>query len=148
MAKLSFKQEFELEVGEDTYTGVLKELTKEQRKSFEATNKSKKEKTSQLEKKIKQLKKLKRRIEIKEKMEAWADVDTLEAELDTLEVELEERAEEISNPKELEKLYKQRLTLSIESLDLDAILSAGEEHGYQRVFETIIEDISEKKKGK
>jgi len=145
MAKLLFKQEFELEVGEETYTGVLNDLTKTQKQSFDKTNKQKKDDNKKLQKKVNQLKKIDRKITIKENLEKWDEVEALEAEKEGIETEVEQLTEKLSDPKPIEDMFKKRITMSVESDDIDAILKAGADHGYQNVFQTILKDIEEKR---
>jgi len=148
MAKLKFKQDFELEVGDDVYIGTLKDLTKAERKQFEEDNKSRKDDNNKLQKLLKQIKKTKRKIEVSEKLEQWDKVDTLENKLDDLEASFEELSEKIENPAYIEEMFKLRIKMSVESKDKEKILSIGEQYGYQKVFNTILEDVSEKARGK
>lgn len=143
MAKLLFQQDFTLEVGEEKYTGILNDLTRTQKQAFEKTNKQKKADTKVLQQKAKELTKIDRKIKIKEELEKWEEVETLEAEKETLEDEVEKLTEKLSDPKPIEAMFKKRIQDSVESDDLENILKAGADHGYQNVFQTILQDIEE-----
>lgn len=148
MAKLLFKQEFTLEVGEDTYKGILNDLTKTQKIAFEKINKQKKADNEALRKSANQLKKLDRKIEVKEKLEKWEEVEHLEEQKEVLEKEIEGLTEKLSDEKAIEDMFKKRLEYSIESDDKDQILEAGKNYGYQNVFQTILKDIEDKSEKK
>lgn len=148
MAKLLFKQEFTLEVGEDTYKGILNDLTKTQKIAFEKINKQKKADNEALRKSANQLKKLDRKIEVKEKLEKWEEVEHLEEQKEVLEKEIEGLTEKLSDEKAIEDMFKKRLEYSIESEDKDQILEAGKNYGYQNVFQTILKDIEDKSEKK
>ena len=144
MAKLIFEKEFELEVGEKTYTGVLHDLTKTQSQAFEKTNKQKIDDNKILQKKVKELTKIDRKIQVKEKLEKWDEVEALEEHKENLETEVEALTEKLSDPKPIEAMFKKRIEMSVESDDMDEILQAGAAHGYQNVFQTILQDIEDK----
>lgn len=143
MAKLIFKQEFTLEVGETAYKGILNDLTKTQKVAFEKINKQIKADNDSLRKKANRLKKLDRKIEVKENLNKWEEIEALENEKEKLEAEVEELTEKLSDPKVMEDMFKKRLEYSVESDDKDKILEAGKDHGYQNVFQTILKDIEE-----
>ena len=46
-----------------------------------------------------------------------------------------------------ENIYEARLELSIIGDDKDDIMAIGGEYGYKRVFDTIMEDLAERKTG-
>jgi len=54
---------------------------------------------------------------------------------------------DFKDSKDGDMLFKQRLMLSIESDDKDAIMAIGDEYNYKIIFDTIIKDISERKTG-
>lgn len=148
MAKLIFEQNFTLEVGNDKYDGVLHDLTRDQKTSFDKINKQKKDDSFTLSKKAKQVTKLARKIEVKENLQKWEEVEALETEKEKLEEEIEKLSEKLSDPKPIEDMFKKRIELSVESDDKDAILDAGKKYGYQNVFQTILQDIEERAKKK
>lgn len=144
MAKLIFEQNFTLEVGDDKFDGVLHDLTKSQKLSFDKINKQKKDDNKALTKLAKQVTKLGRKIDVKEKLEKWEEVEVLEAEKEKVEAEVEVLSEKLSDPKPIEDMFKKRLEMSVESDDKDKILEAGKDYGYQNVFQTILQDIEER----
>jgi len=143
MAKLKFIQDFTLEVKDEKYTGILQDLTKSQKATFDKLNKVKKDENKLLQTKLKKIKKLERKILINEKQEKWSVLESLEDQLTIIEDEVEVLTLKLSDPKPIEVMFKKRIQTSVVSDDLDAILEAGEEHGYQNVFQTILEDIED-----
>lgn len=143
MAKLFFKQEFVLEVGDKKYTGILNDLTKSQKLAFDKTNKKKKEDAKTLKDLSKKLAKISRKIEVKENLEKWDEIEVLELEKDDVVDELSNLSELLSDPQPIEDMFKKRIEYSVESDDKEAILEAGKDYGYQNVFQTILKDIEE-----
>ena len=124
--KLKLEHEFELTVGEDTFKGLFVDLTKKETKKLDEYSPTDE---------LKKASKLQRKIKVANEK----NKPKLENELDELI--------DIIDSYDTEKLYLERLTLSIKGDDKDAILAIGEQYGYSRVFDTIIEDIAERKEG-
>ena len=115
--QLKLIHDFELEVGEKMYSGTLRDLTKKEVKQIEKLSPTKE---------LKQLKKLERE---------EGDIDEINRLIDIVE------------GYDTEKVYKARLDMSLEGKHKDDILQVGEVYGYSRVYQTIIEDIAERKEG-
>jgi len=122
--KLKLEHEFELTVGDDTFKGLFVDLTKKETKKLD---------------KYSPTDELKKATKLQRKIKVASDKDKA-----ILENELDELLEAI-DAYDTEELYKQRLILSLKGDDKDAVLAVGERYGYNRVFDTIIEDISERK---
>ena len=118
--KLQLIHDFELEVDGTTYSGQFKDLTKKQIKTIDKLSPTKE---------LKQLKKLQRQEETPSVLNEMDAILEVIEEYDT------------------EDIYKKRLELSITGDDKKYILGVGEQYGYSRVFDTIIEDIAERKSG-
>ncbi len=116
--KLKLLHDFELEVGNDKYTGTLKDLTKGEIKKIEKLTPTKE---------LKELKKLQRKPE--------KNADRINELLD------------IIDDFDVDEVFKARLEKSIDSQFREQILVVGASYGYQRVFDTIMEDIADKKEG-
>jgi len=87
-------------------------------------------------KEVKSINKLSPRAEIKE-------LKKIEDRTSKRAIELED----IIDNFDTENIYQKRLSLSIMGDDKDAIMAVGEEYGYNRVFDTIIEDIAQRREG-
>lgn len=148
MAKLIFKDDFTLEVGENTYTGELLDLTKKQKKDWDKFNASKKSQHDELNTLYKKITRLKKNIEINEKLESWVDVKSIQKELEIVEDKAIIIKNALENTKDIEDMFKKRIEWSVSSDDKEEILKAGEEYGYRNVFETILRDLKEKKEKK
>jgi len=146
--KLSIEKEFDLEVGEDTYSGMFKDLTKKQDKELNKTLQKRKDKNTALQNLLKKIKKQERKIFVAEKQELWKEISTLEKSLDTLEAQTQKIVSELEDSDVLDSMFKSRLTMSISGEDKQKIMAIGEEYGYERVFSTIIDDIREKQEKK
>ena len=147
MAKLIFEKAFELEVQDKIYTGVLKDLDKSQKKSFDKKIQQNKTKAEELNKLVKRIKKLQRNIQVAEKQENWDKVETLENDLDHVELQAEKLTDELNDNNITESIFKERIVISVISDDKDEILSIGEQYGYQNVFNTIIKSTQEIQEG-
>ena len=143
--KLQLQSDFTLEVGSNTYLGTFTELTKKQEKDFTATYKKQNDRAKELNKIVKKVKKLERRIMIAEKLEDWLKIEVLEIDLDKVELEMEAKSAELEDNTNIEDMYKDRLESSIIAEKKEAILDIGKKYGYQKVFDTILKDITEKK---
>lgn len=148
MAKLLFKKDFTLEVGEEFFKGVFNDLNKSQKAEFEKSNKQKKSDNKKLQGLVRDLKKIARKIEVKEHLEKWDEVETLEEQKEVLESSTERLTEKLADPALIEAMFKKRIEISVESDDLDKILSAGEFYGYQNVYNTILQDIEDRQSKK
>ena len=144
--KLIFEEEFTLEVGEDKYTGTIRDLTKKER----AENKKKQDKPLSLIAKANKLatsiERLEKRIEIKEKLGEWSESEKLLIQIEKKKDDLEKSNIELEGNNFSDEIFKDRLEVSLSGDDKQKILDIGEEYGYQLVFETIQKDIIEKKK--
>jgi len=145
MAKIIFKQTFTLEVGEETYTGTLNDLSKSQKTEFEKISKKVKGETESLQKILLQIEKVDRRIFILEKLDKWDEILELEKEKESLIEEQSKIIATLNDGKGMDDIFKKRLELSLDSDDKDKILAAGKEYGYQNVFNTILQDIEDTK---
>jgi hypothetical protein len=145
MAKIIFKQTFTLEVGEETYTGTLNDLSKSQKTEFEKISKKVKGETESLQKILLQIEKVDRRIFILEKLDKWDEILELEKEKEVLIEEQSKLISTLNDGKGMDDIFKKRLELSLDSDDKDKILAAGKEYGYQNVFNTILQDIEDNK---
>jgi len=125
MAKLNISHYFEIDVGDETYTGEFTDLTKKQIKE---TNKLIPDDT------LKQLKKLNRKLRLADSEKQRVKI---EEQIDALE--------EVLKDHDIDDVYKRRLELSVSGDDKKSILEVGDKYGHKRVFETIIQDISERK---
>jgi len=144
--KLVFIEEFELEVGEESYKGTLRDLTKKERKDNEKKQKKALDLIKKSDKLVKEINSLNSRKEIKEKLNEWSECEKLLLEVDEKHNELEETNSQLENKNFNEDVFKDRLELSLGGDDKKTIMEIGEEYGYQKVFETIQKDIMEKKK--
>lgn len=143
MAKLNFKDEFTLEVGDDVYTGTLLDLDKKQKKDVNKIGEKAKAKNDELNSQYKQVARLQKNITINEKLNDWATVKTLQAELEALQDSAEALERELETDTSIERMFKRRMELTLVSDDKDEILAAGERYGYQNVYSTILQDIKE-----
>jgi hypothetical protein len=121
--KLQIAYEFELEVGDDKYTGTFIDPTKKQLKEIDKLAPTKE---------LKELEKVERKLSHKADPSMWARREEL---LD------------IVDGFDSDDLFKERLAISVKSEDFDAIMKVGEDYGYKRVFDTIIKDIAERREG-
>lgn len=143
MAKLNFKDEFTLEVGDDVYTGTLLDLDKKQKKDVNKIGEKAKAKNDELNSQYKRVARLQKNININENLNDWATVKTLQAELETLQDSAEALERELEADTSIERMFKRRMELTLVSDDKAEILAAGERYGYQNVYSTILQDIKE-----
>jgi len=136
------KEYFELEVGEDIYTGNMIQLSKKQIEAIEKMGN--KALLPKIEKAIRKSRKIERKIEIKEKLNDWESVEKLQDELskheelvDTLTIEIDKINQD--------DLYKKRLELSLVSDEKREIMELGKKYSYENVLNTILLDIKERK---
>ena len=136
------KEYFELEVGEDIYTGNMIQLSKKQIEAIEKMGN--KALLPKIEKAIRKSRKIERKIEIKEKLNDWESVEKLQDELskheelvDTLTIEIDKINQD--------DLYKKRLELSLVSDEKREIMDLGKKYSYENVLNTILLDIKERK---
>ncbi len=141
--KLQIKDEFTLEVGEDTYQATLCDLTKEQEMLFDKMFSKQKSLTKELGKLFKKISRVERKISIAEQSDSWDEVKKLEGVLDVLLSQSAELADKENDNTAIELMYKKRMEVSIEGDDKEALIKIGETYGYARVFETILQDIRE-----
>ena len=146
--KLQFEQPFTLEVGEDTYEASFRDLTKAEEKKINKSFSQKKQQSKQLNKYMNKLKKLRRSIEIDEKLEKWTEIKDSEAEVTQVEADMEALTDKIESGNTIDEMFMTRLELSVVGGDRDKILAIATEYGAERVFKTIMEDLSERKEGK
>ena len=147
MAKFIFENEFSLEVGNNVYTGTLRELTKLEKKEIDKANKSKKDQNDKLGKVLKETSRVQRKIDIAEKQDDWNKVESLNETLCELEKESATLADALDDNSTIEKLFKRRLEKSLTSDDKKTILALGGQYSYERLFMTILEGVREKKEG-
>ena len=148
MAKLIFERDFVLEVGEDTYTGVVRDMTKIEEKKIAKMSKAIKDKAEESYKNYNKIKSITKKMQIKEKLGKWGDIEILADKLEDLEARNEELNNAVTNSDSLEKQFKERFNLTVISDDKEAIIEVADKYGYKNVFETILQDVTEKKEGK
>ena len=148
MAKLIFERDFVLEVGEDTYTGVVRDMTKIEEKKIAKMSKAIKDKAEESYKNYNKIKSITKKMQIKEKLGKWGDIEILADKLEDLEARNEELNNAVTDSDSLEKLFKERFNLTVISDDKEAIIEVADKYGYKNVFETILQDVTEKKEGK
>lgn len=143
MAKLNFKDEFTLEVGDDVYTGTLLDLDKKQKKDVNKIGAVDRGKNDELKDIYKKISRLQKNIEISEKLDDWDEVKRLQAALEREQDDGEKLEAELGASDSIERMFKKRIELTLVSDDKDEILAAGERYGYQNVYSTILQDIKE-----
>ncbi len=142
--KLKLEFDFDLEVGEDTYSGTFTDLTKKQIKEIDKMTPAKALKeSSKINTKIKRLEE---KIANARELSNHNKIDEYYAKLELLEDKLLPLMNEVDTF-DLDNVFKRRLELSIGGDDKAEVLKVGEEYGYQRVFNTIMEDIAKSTKG-
>lgn len=151
MAKLEFKEEnaqFELEVGDVLFTGTLNDLTPEQKDKQNKALKPIRAKNEIVSKLFSKINRLQIKLKTKTHLQEWDSVDKLETEIFKLQDEIAKEEDWLKKNYDQEAMFKERLSVSIESGYLESILKAGEKHGYENVFNTILLDIKERNKKK
>jgi len=147
MAKLNFKKEnskFELEVGDDLYVGILNDLTPKQKAAQDKILDPLKKENENIQKILDKIGRLETKLVVKTRRKLWKDVDEIQDKIFKLQDEIKTKRSNLDKTTDLETLHKDRIKTSIESDDLDKILEAGEKHGYQNVYDTILQDIIER----
>jgi len=142
--RLEIIKDFTLEVGNDSYKGTFKDLTKKQEKEVSKKFEKAKKQTGSLEKLFKEIKRVEKRLAREEETGNFQKIDELEVKIEKLEAEAEKLNTSLEADDLIESMFEERLNLSVGGEDKEAILKVAEEYGYYRVFQTIIEDIRER----
>lgn len=151
MAKLNFKKEnskFELEVGDITLKGILNDLTKEQKEAQDEVLKPFKDMNESVSKLVARIERLQAQLKTKTHLKDWVTVDKIETEIFELQDQIKTKQDGLRENYDPESMFRDRISNSVVSTDIDAILEAGREHGYQNVFNTILQDIQEQNEKK
>ena len=153
MAKLTFAKEnseFELEVGEEIYTGILHDLNTRQLAAQNKILSPIKKLNSEVMKAFAKIERLQTKLKTKQRLEDWKTLDKIEDEIFELQDEIKSKEVTIKDftEKKQPQLFKKRIEDTVESDDLKDILEAGKKHGYENVFNTILQDIDERNKKK
>jgi len=132
---------FELEFKDDIFTGKLREPTKKEVKQLEKL--SMRSKHKEIEAALRSHRKLTRLMELAAKVGDHEKEEKLQIELYSLDESIEKLNEQLEkvNP---DMIFKKRLELTMESDFYSEIMELGELYGYEKVFNTILEDISER----
>jgi len=142
MSKLQLQKEWILEVISDettTYSGFFKTLSKAQEKTLEKELKALSKKTGKLQY---QMKMIERKISVQKQLKDWLKVSKLTEELDKVAQEIITLGEDGIDT---ESVFQKRLELQVNDKD---ILNLGKLHGYQVVYELILESTKELQEGK
>lgn len=143
--KLVFQDDFTLEVGEKSYTGTLRELTKKERKDIESKQKAAITIVKKADALVSKIDVSKKRSELKEKMGEWSEAEKLVLSIEKDTQALAKLNAELSEKDFEEEIFKYRIELSLDGDDKKDILALCDEYSYKRVFETIQKDVLEKK---
>ena len=143
--KLQFNDKFTLEIttgeSETIITGFLKRLTKKQEQDI----KTKFKKEYATIEKIGELAKKAQREKLRSELNNTADVEDVKKKSSELLDKLYELQVGIDESKFKEDIAKFRFELSVESTQMEELLSLTNDYGYSFVLEMISKDITEKK---
>ncbi len=143
--KLQFNDKFTLEItsgeSEQTITGFLKRLTKKQEQDIKA--KFKKEYAT-IEK-IGELAKKAQREKLRSELNNTSDVEDVKKQSSELLDKLYELQDGIDEAKFREDIAKFRFDLSVESAQMEELLSLANDYGYSFLLEMINKDVTERK---
>lgn len=150
--KLLINEPFSLEIpladgGEDIVTGTYKEFSPAIKKIIQDTFKEESDKAKAGAKKSKKFQKLYSRLERWEAdtTKSNDDIDKLQDEVFELEEEINQLSEEINEAKTEEKTYIKRIELQFNQEIHEKIKNLCKHVGYVKLFDTVAEDINEKK---
>lgn len=143
--KLQFNDKFTLEIttgeSENTIVGFLKRLTKKQEQDI----KTKFKKEYATIEKIGELAKKAQREKLRSELNNTSDVEDVKKQSSDLLDKLYELQDGIDESKFKEDIAKFRFDLSVESTQMEELLSLTNDYGYSFVLEMISKDIAEKK---
>ena len=143
--KLQFNDKFTLEIttgeSETIITGFLKRLTKKQEQDI----KTKFKKEYATIEKIGELAKKAQREKLRSELNNTSDVEDVKKQSSDLLDKLYELQDGIDESKFKEDIAKFRFDLSVESTQMEELLSLTNDYGYSFVLEMISKDIAEKK---
>ena len=147
--KLQLRQKFTVETdisgNEEIYSGTIRELTKKETKQIEQSFKENETKQKQLSKLNKSRRILTLKIEKKEELKDYDDLQELVDQLDALDEEIEARTTELNKNEILTNALRTRFDATIQSDRKAELKQIAEDFGYEIVFQTITKDIEEKK---
>ena len=143
--KLQFNDKFTLEIttgeSETIITGFLKRLTKKQEQDI----KTKFKKEFATIEKIGELAKKAQREKLRSELNNTSDLEDVKKQSSDLLDKLYELQDGIDESKFKEDIAKFRFELSVESTQMEELLSLANDYGYSFVLEMINKDITEKK---
>jgi len=142
--KLGQYYDFELEVGDNTYYGKVRDLTKKEINQEDKKRSKYKKMFDDLNKVKNKIDKTKRNIQIEEKLNNWESVKELNSKLTQLEDERDNKSDEIMQVNNFEMFFKERIEATVISEDIVEILEAGETYGYENVLNTIYLDVKDR----
>lgn len=150
MAKLVFREKFELEVplqnGDiKTFTGTVRELTKQEVNEFQGKAKESKTLLRNIDKKRKQFERLKEKIDRNKDKWTESEIEQHYQEFDRLEEEVISMSEELENSTIVEEAFKARFEKTVECEEMSELIQVCEKYSYEKVIKTIAEDVEGKK---
>ena len=144
MAKLQIKYGFTLETDTEVFEGMFIDLTKKQIKELKKTTSKATANSKEIQKLFKKLDNVKEMLRLADKADIYEDAIKYQKEKVSIENKMEPLIDSI-NDGDTDDIYKARLDISIVSDNKAEILALGEEYGYQLIFDTIQEDVDEKR---
>ncbi len=144
MARLTIKYDFTLETDEKDYHGSFVDLSKKQIKELKKTTSKATANSKEIQKLFKKLDNVKEMLRLADKADMYEDAIKYQKEKVSIETKMQPLIESI-NDGDTDDIYKARLDISIVSDNKAEILALGEEYGYQLIFDTIQEDVEDKK---
>lgn len=147
--KLELRQKFTIETDisgvEEIYTGTIRELTKKEQKEIEQTFKENEAKQKALSKLNKKRRILTLKIEQKEEIKEYDDLQSLVDDLDTLDEQIDTLATELNKNEILTNALRARFEQTVKSDRKEELKVIAEDFGYEVIFQTITKDIEEGK---
>jgi len=143
--KLTFIENFTLELEDRVLKGTFRELTKEEKKTLKDNRKSIDDVKKESDKLVSKLTLLENKKKSFEDQGQWESVQTINEEIDTVSQEINKTIEVFNDGELMENIFKKRLEISLGGEDKEEILEIGRKYSYQKVMETIERDIEEKR---
>ena len=147
--KLELRQKFTIETDisgvEEIYTGTIRELTKKEQKEIEQTFKENESKQKELSKLNKKRRIATLKIEQKEELKEYDDLQSLVDELDAIDEKIEILATELNKNEILTNALRARFEQTVKSDRKEELKQIAEDFGYEVIFQTITKDIEEGK---
>ena len=145
--KLTFKKPFSLELDETTLEADFNELTKKQLKELDKKNQVTNRLISKNQRLLRDLDDAKAALEMSKNTNNMPLFEENRQKILKLEREIDD-IDFTAIQDNTEKLYFERLKLSISGGDAEAILDLAKQYSAKMIFDTIIEDIQERAKKK